>query len=160
MALKVTFKIPIATNVPLPFICRFIKKEENKKEILKTFEKEEINKPFMDAIKQVPRYDFFQGNESVSIRDSWLAMPQKEFLLEIKEVKRYHSDFSSYFSIDTSNFGRQKFFMFQDKREESVEMSEKEEYVGDKCGDNKILTSLLAKVVHYVHPSLFKPPWG
>ena len=37
---------------------RFIK-EENKKEILKTFEKEEINKPFMDAIKQVPRYDFF-----------------------------------------------------------------------------------------------------
>ena len=26
--------------------------------------------------------------------------------------------------------------MFQDKREESVEMSEKEESVGDKCGDN------------------------
>ena len=49
--------------------------------------------------------------------------------------------------------------MFQDKREKSVEMSEKEEHVGDKCGDNEILTSLLAKVVHYVHPSLFKPPW-
>ena len=28
---KVTFKIPIATNIPLPFICRFIKKEKNKK---------------------------------------------------------------------------------------------------------------------------------
>ena len=51
LASKVIFKISIATNVPLPFICRFIKKEENKKEILKTFEKEEINKPFMDAIK-------------------------------------------------------------------------------------------------------------
>ena len=50
LALKVIFKIPTATNAPLPFICRFIK-EENKKEILKTFEKEEINKPFMDAIK-------------------------------------------------------------------------------------------------------------
>ena len=79
LASKVTFKISIATNVPLLFICRFIKKEENKKEILKTFEKEEINKPFMDAIKQVPRYDFLQGNESVSMRDSWLVMPQREF---------------------------------------------------------------------------------
>ena len=59
LASKVIFKISIGTNVLLPFICRFIKKEENKKEILKTFEKEEINKPFMDAIKQVPRYDFF-----------------------------------------------------------------------------------------------------
>ena len=104
LASKVKFKIPIATNVPLPFICRFIKKEKNKREILETFEKEEINKPFMDAIKQVPRYDFFQDNESVSMRDSWLAMPQNEFLLETKEVKRYHSDFYSYFSIDTSNF--------------------------------------------------------
>ena len=28
-------------------------------------------KPFMDAIKQVPRYDFLQGNESVSMRASW-----------------------------------------------------------------------------------------
>ena len=65
------------------------------------------------------------------------------------------------FSIDTSNSWGQKFFMFQDKREESVEMSEKEEQVGDKCVDTvQILTSLLAKVVHYVHPSLFKSPWG
>ena len=114
MASKVTFKIPIATNVHLPFICRFIKKKENKRKILETFEKEEINKPFMDAIKQVPKYDFLQGNESVSMRDGWLAITQKEFLLENKEVKRYHSDFYSYFSIDTSNFGGQKFFMFQD----------------------------------------------
>ena len=60
----------------------------------------------MDAIKQVPRYDFLQDNESVSMGDSWLAMPQMEFLLESKdtfEVKRYHSDFHSYFSIITSN---------------------------------------------------------
>ena len=49
--------------------------------------------------------------------------------------------------------------MFQDKREESVEISEKKEHVGDKCGDNEILTSLLAKVVHYVHPSLLKSTW-
>ena len=31
LASKVTIKIPIATNVLLPFLCRFIKKEENKK---------------------------------------------------------------------------------------------------------------------------------
>ena len=31
LASKVIFKIPIATNAPLPFIHRFIKKEENKK---------------------------------------------------------------------------------------------------------------------------------
>ena len=42
-------------------------------------------------------------------------MPQREFLLEPKdtfEVKRYHSDFCDYFSIDTSNSWGQKFFMF------------------------------------------------
>ena len=54
--------------------------------------------------------------------------------------------------------------MFQDKKEESVEISEKEEQVGDNCVDSvQILTSLLAKVVHYVHyvhPSIFKPLWG
>ena len=38
----------------------------------------------MDAIKQVPRYDFLQDNESVSMRDNWLAIPQRKFLLEIK----------------------------------------------------------------------------
>ena len=87
-------------------------------------------------------------------------MPQRKFLLETKEVKRYHSDFYSYFSIDTFNSWGWKFFMFQDKREENVEMLEKEEQVGDKCVDSvQILTSLLAKVVHYVHPSLFKSPW-
>ena len=40
LAPKVIFKISIATNAPLPFIHRFIKKEENKKEVLKTFRKE------------------------------------------------------------------------------------------------------------------------
>ena len=37
LASKVMFKIAIVTNAPLPFIQRFIKKEENKKEILETF---------------------------------------------------------------------------------------------------------------------------
>ena len=57
---KIIFKIPIATNAPLPFIYRFIKKEENKKEVLKTFEKEKISTHLLDANKQVPRYDFLQ----------------------------------------------------------------------------------------------------
>ena len=70
----------------------------------------------MDVNKQVPRYDFFQksciingelkGNESVSKENNWFAIPQREFLLKLKdtfEVKRYHNDFHSYFSIDTSN---------------------------------------------------------
>ena len=75
----------------------------------------------------------------------------------------YHSDFHFYFSIDTFNSWNKKFFKFQgnDEKEKSVEMSEKEEQVCDKCVDSvQIITSLLAKVVHYVHPSLFKPPWG
>ena len=79
LAPKVIFKIPIATNAPIPFIHRFIKKEENKKEVLKTFEKEEISKPLLDANKQVPMYDFLQefctingelkGNESLRMED-------------------------------------------------------------------------------------------
>ena len=109
-------------DIPLPFIHRFIKKKENKKEVLETFGKEEINKPFLDANKQVPRCDFLQefcttngglkGNESISMEDSWLAMPQREFLPKPKEVKRYHNDFYSYFSIDASNFFGQKCFKF------------------------------------------------
>ena len=39
LAPKVIFKIPIAINASLPFIHRFIKKEENKKEVLETFER-------------------------------------------------------------------------------------------------------------------------
>ena len=57
---KIIFKISIATNAPIPFIHRFIKKEENKKEVLKTFEKEEISKPLLDANKQILKYDFLQ----------------------------------------------------------------------------------------------------
>ena len=137
MAPKVIFKIPIATNVSLPFIHRFIK-EENKKKVLKTFEKEEVSKPLLDANKQVSRYDFLQefcsingklkGNESVSRGNNWFAIPQREFLLEPKdtfEVKRYHNNFHSYFSINTSNSLGKKFFKFQgnDGREEKIKMS-------------------------------------
>ena len=89
-----------------------------------------------------------------------MVIPQREFL---PKEKRYHSNFHSYFSIDTSNSLGQKFFKFQgnDGREERIEMSRKEHQVGDK-GVNIVqrLTSLLAKVVHCVHSSLFKPPWG
>ena len=168
-ALKIIFKIPIATNAPLPFIHRFIKNEENKKEVLQTFKKDEISNLLLDANKQVPRYDFLQefciingelkGNESVSRGNIWFATPQREFLLEPNDtfdVKKYHSDFHSYFSIDTSNSLGQKFFKFQgyDRREERIEMSQKEHQVGDKCVNIiQRLTSLLAKVVHYVHPS-------
>ena len=93
---------------------------------MKTFEKEEISKPLLDTNKQVPMYDFLQkfytingelkGNESVSRGNNWFAIPQREFLLEPKdifEVKRYHNNFLSYFSINTSNFLGQKFFSFK-----------------------------------------------
>ena len=89
--------------IHLSFIHRFIKKYENKKEVLETLEKEKINKHLLDAIKQVPGYDFLQENESVSMRDSWLVMPQREFLPEPKEIKRYPNDFYSYFLADTFN---------------------------------------------------------
>ena len=135
---------------------------------METFEKEEISKHLLDANKLVPRYDFLQefciingelkGNKSVSRGDGWLVIPLKKFL---PKKKRYHNDFHSYFSIDTFNSLGQKFFKFQgnDGRAERIEMSRKEHQVGDK-GVNIVqrLTSLLAKVVHYVHSSLFKPP--
>ena len=87
-----------------------------------------------------------------------MVIPQKKFL---PKEKRYHSDFHSYFSIDTFNSLDQKFFKFHDNdgREERIEMSRKKNQVGDKSVNIvQRLTSLLAKVVHYVHPSLFKPP--
>ena len=93
------------------------------------------------------------------MRDDWLVIPQKEFL---SKEKRYHNNFHSYFSIDTSNSLGQNFFKFQgnDGREESVEVPQKKYQVGDKCVNIiQRLTSLLVKVVHYVHPSLFKSPW-
>ena len=57
-----------------------------------------------------------KDNESVSRGNNWFAIPQKEILLEPKdtfEVKRYHNNFLSYFSINTSNFLGQKFFSFK-----------------------------------------------
>ena len=107
-----------------------------------------------------------KGNESVSRGNTQFAIPQKEFLLKPKdtfEVKRYYNDFHFYFSIDTSNSWVQKLFKFQgnDRREEKIEMLQKEHQVSDKCVNIvQKLTSLLAKVVHYVHPSLFKSPWA
>ena len=93
----------VYTNAPLPFIHRFIKKEENKKEVVETFEKEEISNHLLDANKQVPRYDFLQefctiNGELKGKGDNWCAISQREFLLEPKdtfEEKRYHSDFHS-----------------------------------------------------------------
>ena len=96
----------------------------------------------------MPKNDFLQefctinkelkGNESVSRGDNWFTIPQREFLLEPKdtfEVKRYHNDFHSYFSIYTSKSWVQKLFKLRDKneREENIEMSQKEHHVGDKC---------------------------
>ena len=50
----------VTTNALIPFIHRFIKNEENKKEVLKTFEKEEISNHLLDANKHMPKYDFLQ----------------------------------------------------------------------------------------------------
>ena len=39
-------------------------------------------------------------------------------------------------------------------------MSQKEEQFGDKVVKTMApLVFFLAKIVHYVHPSIFKPPW-
>ena len=92
LAPKVTFKVSIASNTPLYFLCRLIKKEEKKEEyekkVLDAFRKGEINKPIFDAIKLVPKYEFFkefcinkrelQGDAFVSIGESCLAVPQRE----------------------------------------------------------------------------------
>ena len=48
---KVTFKVSTISNTSLPFLFRFIKKEEHEKEMLDTFREVEINKPIFDAIK-------------------------------------------------------------------------------------------------------------
>ena len=100
-------------------------------------------------------------------------MPQSEFPQNIKNpksltiictfvAKRYHSNFNYYFSIDTSNSLWQPFFELKNKDEwkESFNMSQKEEQFGDKVMKTKApLVFFHAKIVHYVHPSIFKPPW-
>ncbi|KAH9768680.1 hypothetical protein KPL71_011691 [Citrus sinensis] len=49
---------PLPIVIPPPFPSRFAKskKEEQEKDILKTFHKVEVNIPLLDAIKQIPRY--------------------------------------------------------------------------------------------------------
>ncbi|CAN6583798.1 unnamed protein product [Malus baccata var. baccata] len=49
----------IPLNVPFPSRLRQSKKEETEKDILETFRKVQVNIPFLDAIKQVPRYAKF-----------------------------------------------------------------------------------------------------
>ncbi|CAN6552148.1 unnamed protein product [Malus baccata var. baccata] len=49
----------IPLNVPFPSRFRQSKKEENEKDILETFRKVQVNIPFLDAIKQVPKYAKF-----------------------------------------------------------------------------------------------------
>ena len=182
LAPNITFKVSTTSNTPLPFLCRFIKKEEHEKEMLDTFRKVEINKPIFDAIKLVPKYEFFkelcinkreQGDAFVSIRESCWARPQRKFPQNLKnpksltitcpfEAKRYHSNFNYYFSIDTSNSLWQPLFELKNKDEweESFNLSQKEEQFGDKVVKTMApLVFLLAKIVHYVHPSIFKPPW-
>ena len=150
--------------------------------MLDTFRKVEINKPIFDAVKLVPKYEFFkelcinkreQGDAFVSIGKICLAMPQREFPQNLKnpksltitctfEAKRYHSNFNYYFSIDTSNSLCQLFSELKNKDEweESFNMSQKEEQVGDKVVKTMApLVFFLAKIVHYVHQSIFKPPW-
>ncbi|XP_068307442.1 uncharacterized protein [Pyrus communis] len=49
----------IPPNVPFPRRFMQSKKEENKKDILETFRKVQVNIPLLDAIKQVPKYAKF-----------------------------------------------------------------------------------------------------
>ena len=72
MTPKVTFKVSTTSNTSLPFLYRFIKKEEHEKEMLDTFRKVEINKPIFDAIKQVRKYEFFK--DYASTRESCKGM--------------------------------------------------------------------------------------
>ncbi|CAN6570929.1 unnamed protein product [Malus baccata var. baccata] len=53
------FSSSIPLNAPFPSRFKQSKKEENKKDILETFRKVQVNIPLLDAIKQVPRYAKF-----------------------------------------------------------------------------------------------------
>ena len=89
---KVTPKPSFPSYInPPPFPNRLekSKKEEQKKEILDTFRKVEVNIPLLDAIKQVPRYEKFlkelctskrklKGNEKVSMGENVSALLQKK----------------------------------------------------------------------------------
>ncbi|XP_016700268.1 uncharacterized protein [Gossypium hirsutum] len=74
-----------------PFPGRLMKdkKENEEKEILKTFRKVEVNIPLLDAIKQIPRYAKFlkklctsnrrlKGNERVNVGENVSAVLQKK----------------------------------------------------------------------------------
>ncbi|GJT37753.1 DNA-directed DNA polymerase [Tanacetum coccineum] len=85
-------------KIPPPFPGRFAKsrKQEQEKEILKTFRKVEVNIPLLDAIKQVPRYVKFlkelctlkrklKGNEKVLLGENVSAMIQKKLPIKCKD---------------------------------------------------------------------------
>ncbi|KAL2243525.1 UNVERIFIED_CONTAM: hypothetical protein Sindi_0470500 [Sesamum indicum] len=80
---------PLVTRPPFPERFTKAKKEEEKKEILETFRKVEVNIPLLDAIKQIPRYAKFlkelcsskgklKGNERVSMGENISAILQRK----------------------------------------------------------------------------------
>ncbi|XP_031276919.1 uncharacterized protein LOC116135362 [Pistacia vera] len=86
----------LMTNPPFPTRLTKSKKEEEEKEILKTFRKVEVNIPLLDAIKQVPRYAKFlkelctnkrklKGNEKISLGENVSAILQKKLPPKCKD---------------------------------------------------------------------------
>ncbi|XP_040967143.1 uncharacterized protein [Gossypium hirsutum] len=84
--------------VPPPFPGRLVqcKKEREEKEILDTFQKVEINIPFLNAINQIPRYAKFLkelctnkrkllNNEKASVRENVSAIRQRKIPPKCKD---------------------------------------------------------------------------
>ncbi|XP_050142018.1 uncharacterized protein LOC126617982 [Malus sylvestris] len=91
-----TFSSSIPLNVPFPGRFRQSKKEEAEKDILETFRKVQVNIPFLDAIKQVPRYAQFlkelctsrrriSNKEVVQVSENVSAMLQRKLPRKCKD---------------------------------------------------------------------------
>ena len=90
------------------------KKEEQEKEILDTFRKVEVNIPFLDTIKQVPKYAKFlkelctskrtlKGNETVMfLGENCSAILQKKLPPKLKDP----GSFTIPCTIDNTRFGK------------------------------------------------------
>ena len=95
-----------STNLMVPFPGRLAddKKEEDTREMLKVFQKVEINIPLLDAIRQVPRYAKFlkdlcarkikcKDNERVCVGETVSAVIQRKLPEKCKDLGMFSIPF-------------------------------------------------------------------
>ena len=131
----------------------------------------------IDAIKQVFGYAKFlkelytnkrklKGNEVVSVGETCSAIFQKKLPPKLKDP----GSFTIPITIGKTRFGKamldlgasinvMPYSVFTSLHLDNLKETDVVIQLADRSNAYPRGVSLLAKMVHYVHPSLFKPPW-